>query len=150
MVKPENRREAEQTEQTEQPQALNALVFGTGGASRAAIYALQKQGIAVTQVSRTADETRQIISYDDLKKRDLSEFQLLVNATPLGMYPNLDTKPDLNYKQLNESHFLYDLVYNPAETAFLREGKRRNCGIQNGLPMLHAQAEAAWKIWSVL
>ena len=147
MVELKNRVEGEKNGSSK---PLNALVFGTGGASRAAIYVLHKHGIAVTQVSRTADEIRGIISYDDLKKRALCEFQLLVNATPLGMYPAIDTKPDLNYEQLTEAHFLYDLVYNPAETAFLREGKRRNCGVQNGLPMLHAQAEAAWQIWAAI
>ena len=78
---------------------------------------------------------------------DLADFQLIINATPLGMHPNIAAKPDLNYAQITENHFLYDLVYTPEETAFLREGVQRNCRIQNGLPMLFAQAEAAWEIW---
>ncbi|MEY4926485.1 MAG: hypothetical protein RI894_921 [Bacteroidota bacterium] len=128
--------------------ALHALLLGTGGASRAVAYALKKKNIPFQQISRQADKSRNILSYDDLKGLDLIDFQLIINATPVGMYPNIAAKPDLNYTELTENHFLYDLVYNPTETAFLREGIDRNCMTQNGLAMLYAQAEAAWEIWN--
>ncbi len=127
--------------------ALHALLLGTGGASKAVIYALKQQNIPFLQISRQADKSRNILSYEELKAMDLANFQLIINATPLGMHPNIHAKPDLNYTQLTENHFLYDLVYNPAETAFLQEGSKRNCATQNGLAMLYAQAEAAWTIW---
>ncbi len=123
------------------------LLLGTGGASKAVIYVLKKQNIPYLQVSRMEDNLRNIISYEQLKTMFLADFQLIINATPLGMYPNIASKPDLDYGQLTERNFLLDLVYNPAETAFLQEGLQRGCGIQNGLPMLYAQADAAWEIW---
>ncbi len=125
-----------------------ALLLGTGGASKAVIYVLKKENLGFLQVSRQADAARNIIDYDQLKTMNLADFQLIINTTPLGMVPNITTKPDLNYAQLTENNFLLDLVYNPTETAFLREGLQRNCGIQNGLPMLYAQADAAWDIWN--
>jgi shikimate dehydrogenase len=127
---------------------IQALVLGTGGASKAVIYALNRYKIPFTQVSRTGDASTKIMSYALLKTHNLADYALIINTTPLGMYPNIATKPDLNYDQLTAAHFLYDLVYNPAETAFLREGIMRRCRVQNGLPMLYAQAEAAWSVWT--
>ena len=123
-----------------------ALVLGTGGASKAVCYGLQKLGIDVTLVSRKPQET--IIGYDAIDAAVMSEHTLLINCTPLGMLPDVDTCPPIPYELVCEKHLLYDCVYNPAETLFLRRGKMQGAAICNGIKMLYGQAEAAWKIWN--
>lgn len=126
----------------------SALVLGTGGASKAVCYALTQLGIAWQLVSRTPKEG--CLTYNDLRKETaLASIDLVVNCTPLGTFPNVDTSPDLPYESLNPAIRLYDLVYNPEETLFLRRGREQGCPVKNGLEMLHRQAEAAWKIWTL-
>ncbi|MCH8545931.1 MAG: shikimate dehydrogenase [Cryomorphaceae bacterium] len=125
-------------------QIRSALVLGTGGASKAVVYALHNNGIHVQIVSRTPTD-KHILSYDDLE--ELGAFDLIVNCTPIGMYPNETNYPQIPYDKLNSKQTLYDLVYNPAETVFLREGNKHGCKTINGYPMLVAQARASWDIW---
>lgn len=125
---------------------VRALVLGTGGASRAVQYVLGRRGVDFRVVSRNAAPGG--IVYADLTPAIVREHSLVVNCSPLGTWPDLDGKPELPYGAIGPSHFLYDLVYNPAETAFLREGRTRGAATINGLPMLHSQAEKSWEIWT--
>lgn len=124
----------------------SALVFGTGGASKAVQYVLRNKGIGYQRVSRSpqCDE----LGYSSLSEEVLRSHLLLVNATPLGTFPRVDEAPMISYHALSASHTLIDLVYNPAETLFLHRGKLQGAKTFNGLAMLHAQAEASWKIWN--
>lgn len=124
----------------------HALVLGTGGAAKAVHYVLQKKGIDYLEVSRAKREGN--ITYNELDEKLMASHTLIVNTTPLGMYPNLDESPSIPYHLLNEHHYLYDLVYNPAKTKFLVEGERRGAQIENGADMLVIQAEASWDIWN--
>ena len=123
-----------------------ALIFGTGGSSKAVSFVLQECNISYKFVSRSPEIGE--ISYDDINKQLLNNHQLLINTTPLGMHPNTDSCVPIPYSNLTPSHFLFDLVYNPELTTFLRKGLDQGCKIQNGLEMLVGQAEAAWKIWN--
>ena len=118
-----------------------ALVLGTGGAAAAVTYVLERQGCACTAVSRDA---KRGLPYSALTPETVAAHKLIVNCTPLGTFPSINEKPDIPYEGISGEHFLYDLVYNPAETAFLKEGIRRGAEVRNGLAMLHAQAEAFW------
>lgn len=137
-----------------QPATFSALVLGTGGASKAITYALTQLGITWQYVSRTPREGQ--ISYADLPLllspcaadgQPSPSPLLIINCTPLGTFPAVDACPDIPYHLLSEHCYLYDLVYNPAETLFLRRGREQGCPTKNGLEMLHLQAEAAWRIW---
>ena len=125
-----------------------ALILGTGGASKAIAYTLQQSGVDYQYVSRSAKASS--ISYDDLKTSPqwLNTHHLIVNTTPLGTYPKTDAAPDIPYDQLSDQHFLYDLVYNPAETRFMQLGAEKGAKTSNGYEMLVRQAEAAWDIWN--
>lgn len=123
-----------------------ALVLGTGGSSKAVCYALEKLGMKVRLVSRNPGKG--ILSYKEIGEKIIRDTDIIVNTTPLGMFPVVDTKPPLNYDLLNEGHILFDLVYNPEITAFLREGKERGCNTIGGLRMLELQAEKSWEIWN--
>jgi len=114
-----------------------ALILGQGGAANAVHYALKVMGIVNDMVS----------AHDDIRA-DVRHYGLIVNATPLGMYPNIDTYPYINYELLTPNQVLFDCVYNPEETEFLRRGKEQGATCVSGLAMLYAQAEAAWKIWN--
>lgn len=127
--------------------ALNALVLGTGGASKAVLFGLKQLGIQTQLVSRSA--TANQLSYDQLQPARYETHHIIVNTTPLGMSPSIETYPPLHYNHLNETHLLYDLVYNPDETRFLQFGKQQGCLTKNGLEMLHLQAEEAWRIWNL-
>lgn len=127
------------------PQHKKALVLGTGGASKAVAYILRKNGIAFTFVSRTKADGQ--LTYAELTREIIEENPLIVNTTPLGMYPP-ESYPDIPYEYLSDKHLLYDLVYNPAKTVFLEKGEERGAIIKNGLEMLHGQALAAWEIWN--
>ena len=124
----------------------NALIQGTGGAAKAVVYILKKLGIEPILVSRKKGKGD--LTYDDLDTIIFDECRLIVNTTPLGMLPNLDSCPDLPFHRINEKYHLYDLVYNPEKTVFLRRGESNGAAIKNGLEMLHLQAEKAWEIWN--
>ena len=136
-----------------------ALVLGTGGAAHAIAYALRVLNINATFVSRqpaTAcglqPNVRRrsplpVISYHDLTEQVMATHPLIVNCTPLGMHPRTENKPPIPYEMLTAAHFLYDCIYNPDETLFLKEGIRRGCRTKNGIEMLHGQARKAWEIW---
>ncbi len=124
-----------------------ALILGTGGAAKAVAYVLQKRNIPFYFVSRNARK-RNILGYGDLTQKIIEDHPLIINTTPLGMYPKIDTLPDIPYQFLGENHLLFDLVYNPEETAFLKRGIEQNASTLNGLEMLHLQAEKAWSIWT--
>jgi shikimate dehydrogenase len=123
-----------------------AIVMGTGGSSKAVCFALGKLGMKVAQVSRKPAEG--VITYPEIADNLLGRADIIVNTTPLGMYPNISGKPEINYNALNPGTILFDLVYNPETTAFLQEGKSRGCITINGLRMLHIQAEQSWEIWN--
>lgn len=123
-----------------------ALVLGTGGASAAVEYVLRKLGISVQYVSRVASGNA--IAYEQVDENILATHHLLVNTTPLGMYPKVAECPDLPYHFLTPQHHLYDLIYNPAETQFLANGKAQGATTQNGQKMLVLQAEESWRIWN--
>lgn len=128
--------------------AHKALVLGTGGASKAVVAALKDLGLHYKYVSRTASENA--YSYQQLKATPdiMREHLLVINTTPLGTSPNVDAAPDIPYEMVTDQHYFYDLVYNPAETLFLKEGKMQGAKIKNGLQMLELQAEKAWEIWN--
>jgi shikimate dehydrogenase len=123
-----------------------ALILGTGGASKAVAQALQDLHISWQYVSRTPGENR--LTYDLLTPEVMSTHQLIVNASPVGTFPHSDVCPDIPYQLLTADHLLYDLVYNPEETLFLKKGKAQGTLIKNGREMLEIQAGAAWEIWS--
>ena len=123
----------------------HALVLGTGGASRAVSYALRSLGIEVRLVSRTA--TRGVITYADLTPDIIDTHKIIVNTTPLGMYPHVDECPDIPYNLLTEHHLCYDLLYNPDVTLFMKKSADAGAEVKNGLEMLLLQAFAAWQIW---
>ena len=123
-----------------------ALVLGTGGASRAIVYGLRRLGIAPQLVSRTPREG--VICYDDIDSTWMRRAGLIVNCSPVGMFPHVNEAPALPYERLTPDHILYDLVYNPLATKFLQLGRGRGALTCNGLEMLHRQAEAAWRIWN--
>jgi len=128
------------------PKHTKALIFGTGGASKAICYVLQKLKINFKLVSRTQKEGQ--ITYSEIDKKVVAEYKLLINTTPLGTSPNEKECVDFPYEAINSEHLLYDLVYNPAETLFLKKGRLRGAAIKNGLEMLHLQAEKSWQIWN--
>ncbi len=123
-----------------------ALLLGTGGASKAIKYSLEKLGIEVNYVSRTKGPG--ILSYEELNESILKEHLLIVNSTPVGMYPNIDACPDLPYEFITKDHFLYDAIYKPEQTLFLKKGEAQGAQTMNGLEMLYGQAKAAWEIWN--
>lgn len=124
-----------------------ALLLGTGGVSKAIQYALRDLGIEFTMVSRKATGRDKTIGYQNIDKEVMSEHQIVVNCTPLGMHPYEDELPNIPYKHLTNKHLLYDCIYNPEKTLFLQRGEEMGCRIKNGLEMLHLQADEAWKIW---
>lgn len=123
-----------------------AMVIGAGGAVAAVMYALRRMRIPYVQVSRQGGAGQLLFS--QVSAKDIEEHPLLINCTPVGTSGNADQQLELPYEAITSRHFLYDLVYNPEVTPFLREGMRRGARVQNGLKMLHLQAEAAWRIWN--
>ena len=128
------------------PWHQHALVLGTGGASRAIRVGLERLGLDWTYVSRTAAEGR--LTYAALTPEVMEHFQVIVNCSPVGMFPKVDACPDIPYHLLSSRHLLYDLVYNPEETLFLKRGAQQGATIKNGLEMLHLQALASWEFWN--
>jgi len=127
-------------------QHKKALVFGDGGAAKAVKYVLNKLNIPFIVVTRTP--TSNSILYDAVSPELLQEYTVLINTTPLGMSPNIESCPDIPYEALTEKHLAYDLVYNPEEPTFLAKAKAQGAGIKNGLEMLYLQAERSWYIWN--
>jgi shikimate dehydrogenase len=130
-----------------QPHHKNALVLGTGGAAKAVHYVLNKLGIGFLEVSRTPAPARQI-AYQQIDESVIREHEVIINTSPLGMYPNIDECPPLPYQALTPNHYLFDLVYNPAKTLFLQKGEEQGAAIKNGHDMLIIQAEESWRIWN--
>lgn len=124
-----------------------AIVCGTGGASKAVQYALKKMNIDYQTVTRHSN-TEGNLTYTQLKAIGFHDNELIINATPLGMHPNVTECADVPYDTINSSNILIDLIYNPGETLFLKKGASMGASIYNGLKMLHIQADAAWIIWS--
>jgi shikimate dehydrogenase len=123
-----------------------ALVLGTGGAAKAVVYGLKQLGIHPTLVSRTPQQGQ--LSYKELSDEVMAQHTVIVNCTPLGMLPDVNSCPDIPYEMITARHLLFDCVYNPEETLFLRKGKAQGATIRNGIEMLLGQAQAAWKIWN--
>lgn len=121
-----------------------ALVLGTGGASKAIVYVLASLGIEHTLVSRRQG----LLNYTQVTEYIINQHKLIINTTPLGMYPKVDQAPDLPYSALSEEHYLYDLVYNPELSKFLNYGLIKGASIKNGKDMLALQAEKSWEIWT--
>ena len=129
-----------------QPHHKCALVLGTGGASKAVQYALTELAIDYVLVSRHKKENQ--LGYEDVGEDTVTGHQVLINTTPLGMYPNVDQDPPIPYSALTKNHLLYDLTYNPPKTKFLQQGESKGAQVINGYEMLVAQAEESWRIWN--
>jgi shikimate dehydrogenase len=141
------------------PHHTHALILGTGGASAAVQWVLQKLNFQYLVVSRKANthkvneleanaEMNSYISYEQLTKSIIEAHTLIINTSPLGMFPNLTEAPPIAYEAISDKHHLYDLVYNPTETLFMKNGLSKGASVQNGLDMLHIQAEESWAIWN--
>ncbi len=128
------------------PWHTKSLILGTGGAAAAVRYVLDKLKIDYLSASRNA-KANHSIDYTEISSSIIDEYKLIINTTPLGMFPNIESYPDLPYNAITSEHFLFDLIYNPEETIFLRKGKTCKATIKNGLEMLIIQAEESWKIW---
>jgi shikimate dehydrogenase len=142
----------------------HALILGTGGASAAVQWVLQQLNIQYQVVSRKANtqelntikentlelntEIKYKLSYEQLNKSIIESHTLIINTSPLGMYPNVHEAPPIEYDAISPLHHLYDLVYNPTETLFMKNGLAKGATVQNGLAMLHIQAEESWAIWN--
>ncbi len=124
----------------------SAIVLGTGGAAKAVAYVLQQRNIPFHFVSR--QNTANNVTYHSLDESLILDTTLIINCTPMGMYPLVDTYPEIPYHAISNQHLLIDLVYNPIETLFLKKGKNQGATVENGCQMLCFQAEAAWKIWN--
>ncbi|ULC60672.1 shikimate dehydrogenase [Flaviramulus sp. BrNp1-15] len=125
-----------------------ALILGTGGASKAIAFSLKELGISYKYVSRKLSKGIDF-SYDTLDESDIKNHQVIINCTPLGTYPNIDDCPNIPYEGITNHHILFDLIYNPEETTFLKRGKEKLATTINGLNMLKLQAEKAWSIWNL-
>lgn len=128
------------------PSHRKALILGTGGSSKAVCHGLERLGLEPLFVSRT--EREGCLTYGDLSPALMAERRLIVNTTPLGMFPNVQGCPPIPYELLSSQHLLYDLIYNPEETLFMRKGREHGASVKNGLEMLHLQAAAAWTLWN--
>jgi len=128
-----------------QPWHKKALVLGTGGASKAICVGLKRLGIEWTYVSRTPREG--MLTYSDLTAEVMQQYMVIVNCSPVGMFPKTGEAPNIPYELLTPKHLLYDLVYNPEETLFMQKGRAQDAIVKNGLEMLHLQAIASWEFW---
>ena len=128
-----------------QPHHTAALILGTGGASAAVQWVLQKLNIQFQVVSRKGNAN---LTYDQLSASVIESHTLIINTSPLGMFPNVNEAPPIAYDAISAKHHLYDLVYNPIETLFMKNGLAKGATVQNGLAMLHIQAEESWAIWN--
>lgn len=132
-----------------EPIHQKALILGTGGASKAVAYALKKIGVDFYFVTSGEKIQANYFHYPDLNEHVLNAFKLIVNCTPLGMYPKAEACPPIPFQFITEEHLLYDLIYNPEETLFLQKGKEKGAVTINGLNMLKLQADKAWEIWHI-
>ena len=130
------------------PNHTRALVLGTGGASAAVEYVLRKRNIDYLLVSRTKKDEQNHLTYEEVDDAIINQYSVIINASPVGTYPSIDEAPNLPYHLLTPQHYLFDLVYNPAETMFLKLGKEQGAAIKNGYDMLILQGEENWKIWN--
>lgn len=128
------------------PHHRQALVLGTGGSSNAVQYALGQLGIPFQLVSRNKENNT--IVYSEVGAAVIEQHQIIINTTPLGMFPNMDAAPDLPYQYITQNHLLFDLIYNPEQTLFLQKGAERGATTANGHQMLLLQAEESWRIWN--
>ena len=128
------------------PHHKKALILGTGGSSKAVAYTLKELNIPFLQVSRNPSEG--MIGYEEMDQSMLEAHTLLINTTPVGMYPDIEKAPAIPYQFIGADHYLFDLVYNPERTRFLQEGAMRGATVENGSDMLVIQAEASWEIWN--
>lgn len=124
----------------------SALILGTGGAAQAVDYVLRERGIELKVVSR--DKSRGDLTYDELSQDVMAAHRLIINASPVGMFPACDDAPAIPYAMLSSSHYLFDLVYNPLVTRFMELGAAQGAKTLSGIDMLYAQAESAWRIWN--
>ncbi len=124
-----------------------ALILGNGGATAAVAFVLRKLGIGYDIVSREL-HNGSTLTYADINEQVMKEHTVIINTTPLGMYPNTNDRPSILYSNITKDHLLYDLVYNPEKTLFLQKGEMRGAVIKNGEEMLVIQAEENWKIWN--
>lgn len=129
------------------PEHNKALVLGSGGAAKAVAFVLDQLGISSKTVSRNPSNVEQL-TYEDLDNNIIKEYKLIINTSPLGMYPNIISCPPIPYSYLTKDHLLFDLVYNPEESLFVQKGKAFHSQISNGYKMLIYQAEASWSIWN--
>ncbi len=130
------------------PNHKKALILGTGGSSKAVAYVLEKLEIEYLFVSRKNKLENNIINYSEITLPVMNEFNIIINTTPAGMFPNMDVSPDLPYHFVSANHYFFDLIYNPAKTLFLSKAAERGATIENGQQMLTIQAEESWKIWN--
>jgi len=132
------------------PHHSKALILGYGGAAKAVAYALQLLGINFTYVTRRPVGEKNGMLFNELDAATILEHTLIINTTPVGTYPNTDACPAIPYESVTPQHYLFDLIYNPEETLFLKKGKQQGAVTQNGLPMLILQAEESWNIWTAI
>lgn len=125
-----------------------ALILGTGGASKAVAYAIKKIGPEVFYATTSTKKNANTFFYTEINERMMSAFKLIINTTPLGLFPNINEAPALSYHLFTDKHLAYDLIYNPEQTLFLKQAKDRGAVTINGLSMLHLQAEKSWEIWN--
>lgn len=128
------------------PHHKKALILGTGGASKAIRVGLNRLGIEWTYVSRSPREG--MITYEDITAETLQAYTVIVNCTPVGMFPKVDAAPAIPYELLTPQHLLFDCVYNPEDTLFMQKGREQGATVKNGLEMLHLQAVASWDFWN--
>jgi len=131
-----------------QPHHNGALILGTGGAAAAVAFVFNELKIPFQFVSRNPSSQNNCMAYSQITEALLLQFPIVVNTTPLGTFPDVNTCPPIPYEFLSEKNYLFDLVYNPAETLFLKKGREKGCVVQNGYDMLVGQAEANWEIWN--
>ncbi len=125
-----------------------ALILGDGGAAGAVKFVLKKLQIPYLTVVRKVNSGSGILKYEDISLELIRQYNIIINTTPLGMYPEINEAPALPYDSINQSNYLYDLVYNPSKTLFLAKGEKKGATIENGANMLILQAEESWKIWN--
>lgn len=130
------------------PHHTKALVLGTGGSSKAVTYVLKKLKIDFLLVSRKKELSKRVVNYDDVTPLLMQEFAIVINTTPVGMFPHAEEYPQLPYEYVSEKHYFFDLIYNPSKTLFLSKAEAMGAVIENGGQMLSIQAEESWKIWN--
>ncbi|MEO6683158.1 MAG: shikimate dehydrogenase [Ginsengibacter sp.] len=130
------------------PHHKKALILGDGGAAGAVKFVLNRLSIPYLIVSRKETTAPGFLKYADISREVIQEYNIIINTTPLGMYPHNDQAPDIPYEFIGKNHYLYDLIYNPARTVFLKRGEEKGTVVENGANMLVIQAEESWKIWN--